>query len=88
MCSIFRGRPAAAAADGVPTDQVIPLHFFDDSLIFRSIIVYMLIVVNDVLDPEKLRGSLERLIQRHGWQKLGGRLRKTVRQRPRLVSQD
>ncbi|UKZ75596.1 hypothetical protein TrVFT333_003284 [Trichoderma virens FT-333] len=37
------------------------------------------LVFDDVLDPEKLRGSLEGLVKREGWQRLGGRLRKNVR---------
>jgi hypothetical protein len=32
-----------------------------------------------VLDPQKLRQSLEGLVKRNGWERLGGRLRKNVR---------
>ncbi|RFU72950.1 transferase [Trichoderma arundinaceum] len=36
------------------------------------------IVFDDILDLEKLRESLEGLISREGWQRLGGRLRKNA----------
>ncbi|PKK50836.1 hypothetical protein CI102_4473 [Trichoderma harzianum] len=36
------------------------------------------LVFDDVLDPEKLRESLEGLVKREGWQRLGGRLRKNA----------
>ncbi|KAM5343374.1 hypothetical protein ACJ41O_011911 [Fusarium nematophilum] len=71
--NFFKGPPQPAR---VPTDQVIPLHFWDDSPIYRRIALYNLKVFGDVLDPEKLRSSLETLISQPTWRKLGGRLRK------------
>lgn len=62
--------------DYVPGDKVIPVHYFDDTIVFRSVVVYTLLALDDVLDPEKLHSSLSRLVQRDGWQKLGGRLRR------------
>ncbi|KAF2641025.1 hypothetical protein P280DRAFT_468704 [Massarina eburnea CBS 473.64] len=38
----------------------------------------VLLVFDDVLDPERLRRSLEGLVKREGWQRLGGRLRKNA----------
>lgn len=73
--SFFRGLAAPAR---VPTDRVIPLHFWDESPLYRRIALYNLKVFDDVLDPEKLRGSLETLVSQNTWRKLGGRLRKDV----------
>ncbi len=63
----------------LPTDAVIPLHFFDDTPLWRAFILYSMFVFDDVLDPQMLRDSLEILIRRDGWQKLGARLRRNVR---------
>lgn len=73
--SFFRG-PAAPVP--IPTDRVIPLHFWDDSPLYRRIALYNLKVFDDVLSPEKLRGSLEELVSHDTWRKLGSRLRKDV----------
>ncbi|KAF7556046.1 hypothetical protein G7Z17_g1721 [Cylindrodendrum hubeiense] len=62
----------------VPSDQIIPLHWFEDGFMWKKVIVYTLFVFDDALDPEKLRGALDRLIQRKGYKKLGGRLRKNA----------
>ncbi|KPM36043.1 hypothetical protein AK830_g10522 [Neonectria ditissima] len=62
----------------VPSDRIIPLHWFEDGFMWKKVIVYTLFVFDDALDPELLRGSLERLIQRDGYKKLGGRLRKNA----------
>jgi len=66
------GRPA-------DTDTIIPLHFFDDTPLWRAFILYSMFVFDSVLDPEKLRHSLESLAQREGWRKLGARMRRNVR---------
>ncbi|KAH7182420.1 uncharacterized protein B0J16DRAFT_400636 [Fusarium flagelliforme] len=71
---LFLASPVAPAR--VPTDEVIPLHVWDDSPLYRRIALYNLKVFDDVLDPEKLRGGLERLVSERTWRKLGGRLRK------------
>lgn len=62
----------------IPTDEVIPLHVWDDSPLYRRIALYNLKVLDDVLDPEKLRGGLETLVSERTWRKLAGRLRKKV----------
>jgi hypothetical protein len=59
-------------------DKVLPLHFFDDTPVWRSFILYSLFIFEDVLDTDKIRHSLEELAQREGWQKLGARLRRNV----------
>lgn len=65
--------------DAVPTDRVLPLHFFEDSLLVQGNNMAVSLVFDEVLDPEKLRQALEGLVKREGWQRLGGRLRKNVR---------
>ncbi|KAK1241762.1 hypothetical protein MKX07_007585 [Trichoderma sp. CBMAI-0711] len=77
MFSFFSGQPQAPQR--VPTDLVVPVGFFDDTIIFRTFVLYTLFVFDDVLDPERLRSSLERVVSRPGWKKLGARLRKNDR---------
>ncbi|KAJ4396246.1 hypothetical protein N0V93_000465 [Gnomoniopsis smithogilvyi] len=74
MFSFFRRRPAP-----VPGDLVVPLHGFDDLWYYQGAIFHVLFVFDDVLDHAVLHDSLETLIRREGWQKLGARLRKQVR---------
>ena len=82
--SIFsRQKPARPPI--VPTDTIVPLHFFDDQPIFRAIVLNFSFRFDDVLDPEKLRTSLTRLIECGTWKKLGARLRQSVRQETDLI---
>ncbi|KPM35798.1 hypothetical protein AK830_g10771 [Neonectria ditissima] len=74
--SFFKG-PAAPVP--IPTDRVIPLHFWDDSPLYRRIALYNLKVFDDVLSPETLRRTLEELVSNSTWQKLGARLRKDAK---------
>ncbi|KAL2192814.1 hypothetical protein P885DRAFT_81827 [Corynascus similis CBS 632.67] len=67
------------APQRVPTDQVVPVGFFDDTIIFRTFVLYTLFVFDDVLDVQKLHSSLERVVARPGWNKLGARLRRNDR---------
>lgn len=77
MDMIFGRKPAV---DPVPGDRVLPLHFFEKSLLVQGNNMAVSLVFDAVLDPERLRQSLEGLIKRQGWQRLGGRLRKNVRE--------
>ncbi|KAI0169150.1 hypothetical protein GGR52DRAFT_592955 [Hypoxylon sp. FL1284] len=54
---------------------VIPLFRFDDTPVTRKVIVEFTMRFDDVLDPDKLRLSLEKLLSRPQWRKLGARLR-------------
>lgn len=63
----------------IPGDRVVPLHFFEDSWLVQGNNMAVSLVFDAVLDPEILRESLEGLVKREGWQRLGGRLRKNVR---------
>jgi hypothetical protein len=43
----------------VPTDTVIPLHFFDDTPLWRAFILYSMFVFGDVLDPQSFETVLK-----------------------------
>lgn len=62
----------------VPTDEVLPVHHFDDNRVNRSIIRAWTVRFNDVLDADKLHDGLARLLEIGDWRKLGGRIRKGV----------
>ncbi|TVY80892.1 Transcriptional regulator sdnM, partial [Lachnellula suecica] len=59
----------------VATDDIYPVHMLDDTKTLRGIVVAWTFRFNDVLDPEKLHGSLARLLEIGDWRKVGGRLR-------------
>ncbi|KAL2816431.1 hypothetical protein BDW59DRAFT_177364 [Aspergillus cavernicola] len=73
---IFFGRKPTV--EPVPGDQVLPLHFFENSLLVQGNNMAVSLVFDAVLEPEKLRQSLEGLVKREGWQRLGGRLRRNA----------
>ncbi|RSM15439.1 hypothetical protein CDV31_005032 [Fusarium ambrosium] len=72
------GLSQSAAPTLVPTDKIIPLHWFEDGVMWKKVIVYTLFVFDDALSPDMLRESLERLVDREGYRKLGGRLRRNA----------
>jgi hypothetical protein len=61
-----------------PADRIVPLNFFDDGPLWRAFILYSMFVFEEVLDAAKLQTSLERLVHKDGWWKLGARLRQNV----------
>ncbi|PLN78519.1 hypothetical protein BDW42DRAFT_202109 [Aspergillus taichungensis] len=67
-----------AAVEPVPGDRVLPLHFFENSPLVQGNNMAVSLVFDAVLDPERLRTSLEGLVKQDGWQRLGGRLRKNA----------
>ena len=74
MASWFRKEAPAQ----VPTDIVVPLRYWDDSTVLKSLVVFSMSRYDAALDADKLYRSLERLVARKGWRKLGARLRKNV----------
>ncbi|BDD59162.1 hypothetical protein MPDQ_001954 [Monascus purpureus] len=72
---LFGRKPAV---EPVPGDRVVPLHFFENSLLVQGNNMAVSLVFDAVLDPEKLRQSLEGLVKREGWQRLGGRLERNA----------
>lgn len=63
----------------VETDTVYPLHRQDDQAFYRQMNLVWLLRFEDVLDVDKLRLALAKLLERDGWRKIGGRLRINVR---------
>ncbi|KAL4934873.1 hypothetical protein BDV06DRAFT_234997 [Aspergillus oleicola] len=70
------GRKPTPQKDPVSGDRVVPLHFFENSLLVQGNNMAVSLVFNAVLDAQKLRVSLEALVKREGWERLGGRLRR------------
>lgn len=62
-----------------PTEEILPLHSFDDTELNRLMAVTGLLHYDSVLDANKLRDSLVSLLHIGDWKKLRGRLRLNVR---------
>ncbi|KAI6830212.1 hypothetical protein KC321_g7071 [Hortaea werneckii] len=73
--NLFRSKPQPQPPPKVPSDEVIPLHSLDDQFYTRALVLHFFSRFDDVLDPEKLRSALDRLLHLGGWRKLGARLR-------------
>ncbi|KAK3209909.1 hypothetical protein GRF29_44g1037238 [Pseudopithomyces chartarum] len=65
--------------DEVTGDKIFPLRFMDSSEVFTKIALDFTLRFDDVLDPEKLRLSLERLVQIGNWHQIGARYRKNAK---------
>ncbi|KAK3940297.1 hypothetical protein QBC46DRAFT_385795 [Diplogelasinospora grovesii] len=59
----------------VPTDDVLPARFFDDSPVVKAVVMRWMVRFDDVFDAEHLRRSLARLLEMGSWRRLGGRFR-------------
>ncbi|KAJ5167927.1 Transferase [Penicillium canariense] len=71
MGMFFGRKPPTGSASG---DEVVPLHFFENSLLVQGNNMAASLVFDAVLDPKKLQESLEGLVKREGWQRLGGKI--------------
>jgi hypothetical protein len=69
-------RPIAPAP--VATDTVIPFHTLDGHAVVQAMVLEFAYRFDDVLEYERLRNSLERLLEIGDWRKLGARIRKKV----------
>ncbi|KAM0429645.1 hypothetical protein ACHAPT_006250 [Fusarium lateritium] len=58
-----------------PTDEVLPMHPFDDTTTLRDYTLIWTFRFDEVLDADMLGDSLSQLFEMEGWRKLGGRLR-------------
>jgi hypothetical protein len=76
--SILGFAPKREQAPLVPTDEVVPMHLFDDIVGYRNNLLTWSCHFDEVLDANKLKDSLWQVLEMDGWRKLGGRLRKTV----------
>lgn len=70
--------PRRSAPAIVPTDEIAPLHLFDDTATMRGFTLMWTFRFDEVLDADKLGNSLSQLFQMEGWRKLGGRIRLRV----------
>ncbi|KAH8797945.1 hypothetical protein F5884DRAFT_145506 [Xylogone sp. PMI_703] len=59
----------------IPTDEILPVHFFDDTANLHGIVMVWTFRFDEVLDPEKLNEALCILFEKEGWRRLGGRWR-------------
>ncbi|CAI6338859.1 unnamed protein product [Periconia digitata] len=75
MASWFDWVRGKRVVERVPTDTVIPLGWLDDTKTNRSMILDFAMLFDDVLDEKKLIHALEKLVEKKGWKRLGGRLR-------------
>jgi hypothetical protein len=65
-----------ASPPTVPTDTIVPFHFYDDAKHTNGLCFDFTFRFDDVLDGEKLRVALSRLLEIGGWRKLGARIRR------------
>jgi hypothetical protein len=62
----------------VPSDEIIPLHFWNTALCMRGTVLDVSLKFDDVLDVSELRDALNRLLEMEDWRQLGARLRMNV----------
>ncbi|KAK2753455.1 hypothetical protein FQN54_007845 [Arachnomyces sp. PD_36] len=79
-----RGKRDAQQDDDDLDDEVFPIHFLDMIGITPHCTMGFTFQYDDVLDPEKLHGSLVRLLEMEGWRKMGGRLRRDKKGKPEI----
>ncbi|KAF4820223.1 Acetyltransferase BOT5 [Colletotrichum siamense] len=79
MFNLFANYWRSPQPQRVSTDEVIPVGFFDDTIIFRNFVFYALFNFDSVLAPGLLHESLGGLLNQPGWNKLGARLRRNDR---------
>jgi hypothetical protein len=77
--SLLGVAPPKSAPVTIETDEVYPVHAWDDNKTLRGIIVTWTMMFDEVLDADVLRKGLEGVLAREGWRKLGGRIRRSVR---------
>ncbi|PTB44799.1 uncharacterized protein TrAFT101_000270 [Trichoderma asperellum] len=76
LLSLLGLGPRRSAPPVVPTDEVVPVHLFDDTATLRRYTLMWTFRFDDVLDADKLGNALSELFQMEGWRKLGGRIRR------------
>ncbi|KAB8659294.1 hypothetical protein FH972_026183 [Carpinus fangiana] len=92
LVSLIKARGRAPSTNVCPrctalgpvTDTVVPLPVFDDQAALRCMVLYETLRFDEVLDPERLRHALERLMRIGGWRKLGARLRTSLEDKDKL----
>ncbi|KAF3810518.1 hypothetical protein GCG54_00013758 [Colletotrichum gloeosporioides] len=79
MFNLFANYWRSPQPQRVSTDEVIPVGYFDDTIIFRNFVFYALFHFDSILAPGLLHESLGDLLNQPGWNKLGARLRRNDR---------
>ncbi|KFA73939.1 hypothetical protein S40288_00931 [Stachybotrys chartarum IBT 40288] len=74
--SSIGGNPQRRIPRTVETDEVVPVHPFDNLQALRDLTLIWTYRFEDVLDADLLGASLAQLFQMKGWRRLGGRLRR------------
>lgn len=59
-------------------DEVVPFRFWDEQDVPQKLVLEFTYRFDDVLDAEKLKSSLERLLEIGEWRGLGARFKKNV----------
>jgi hypothetical protein len=75
MFSMFARKPVCSRE---PSDEVVSLPFFDDTLLLANAIHSTMYVFDKALDVERMEEAVERLAQRQDWRKISARLRRNV----------
>jgi hypothetical protein len=72
----FGSGSAPASPQIVPTDTIIPFHDYDDTDTTNGLSFDFTFRFDDLLDDERLRVALSRLLELGDWRKLGARIRR------------
>ncbi|KNG91514.1 hypothetical protein ANOM_000019 [Aspergillus nomiae NRRL 13137] len=75
--SSHAGRTTRKFSRGQADDYIYPVHLLDGAE-YQHCILTLFIKFNDILDAEKIKDSLTRLLEIGDWKKLGGRFRTKV----------
>ncbi|KAF5637975.1 hypothetical protein F52700_4678 [Fusarium sp. NRRL 52700] len=71
----FKKEEQRRLPDIIESDDIIPVHLFDDTAAARGIVLVWTLQFEDVLTPNKLKDALSKLFEMDGWRRLGGRFR-------------
>lgn len=74
----FKKEEQRPLPDAVESDDIIPVHLFDDTAAARGIVLVWTLQFEDILNPHKLNDALSELFGMDGWRRLGGRFRQRV----------
>ncbi|KAK5173970.1 uncharacterized protein LTR77_001049 [Saxophila tyrrhenica] len=78
----LQSKPAPTAAGGSPStptsDTIIPFRYLDNQSFLKQFVLVFTYRFDAVLDPEKLRHALQRLLESGDWKQLGARVRKNA----------
>jgi len=70
--------PSQSLAAMSDHDEVVPFRFWDEQETMRKIVMEFTYRFDDILDVQKLKSSLEKLLEIGEWRGLGARFKKSV----------